>query len=106
MKKDVVVVDPDELREAHPKFGEFRRAHPYTWSGLTHADASQWADELLDATVSAKKNLIFDTTLSNGEWAAGFVKDLELTHHLNQEHHRRFRSAFRSGASPHGEGKS
>ncbi|WP_295861155.1 zeta toxin family protein [uncultured Xanthomonas sp.] len=77
MRNDVVLVDPDELREFHPQVNGFRNAHPYTWSGLTHPDASQWAEELLKATVDGKKNLIFDTTLSNGEWSAGLIKDLQ-----------------------------
>lgn len=77
LEGDVVQIDPDELRKYHPGVDEFRKAHPYTWSGLTHADASQWADELLEATAASKKNLIFDTTLSNGEWASQFVRDLQ-----------------------------
>ncbi|MGO4776735.1 zeta toxin family protein, partial [Lysobacter sp. 2RAB21] len=56
---DAITVDPDDIRDYHPNVSDFRKAHPYTWSGLTHADASQWADELLDATVKSKKNLIF-----------------------------------------------
>ncbi|MCW1777669.1 zeta toxin family protein [Pantoea ananatis] len=36
MRNDVVLVDPDELREFHPQVNGFRNAHPYTWSGLTH----------------------------------------------------------------------
>ncbi len=74
---DVVTVDPDALRDYHPGVDGFRHETPYTWSGRTHTDASQWADELLDATVSSKKNLIFDTTLSNGQWASELIKDLQ-----------------------------
>ncbi|WP_162253674.1 zeta toxin family protein [Lysobacter sp. Root690] len=77
LRNDAIVIDPDNLRDAHPHVTEFRRETPYTWSGRTHADASQWADELLDATVSAKKNLIFDTTLSNGQWTSELIKDLQ-----------------------------
>jgi predicted ABC-type ATPase len=74
---NVVKIDPDELRDFHPHVNEFRNTHPYNWSGLTHPDASQWAEELLKATVDGKKNLIFDTTLSDGEWSAGLIKDLQ-----------------------------
>lgn len=38
---DGVVVDPDELRRHHPRFHALQREFPYTWSGQTHADASQ-----------------------------------------------------------------
>ncbi len=73
---DAITVDPDDLRDYHSNINEFRKANPYTWSGLTHVDASQWADELLQATVESKKNLIFDTTLSNGQWTSELIKDL------------------------------
>ncbi|MEA0950134.1 zeta toxin family protein [Xanthomonas campestris pv. campestris] len=75
--RDVVLIDPDELRNAHPEVSALRNAHPYTWSGYTHSDASQWADELLQVTIEGKKNLIFDTTLSNGQWSAELIKDLQ-----------------------------
>lgn len=74
---DAVLIDPDALRDHHPRVGEYRGAQPYTWSGLTHADASKWADELLQATVEAKKNFIFDTTLSNGQWTSELIRDLQ-----------------------------
>ncbi|MBO9859236.1 zeta toxin family protein [Xanthomonas sp. A1809] len=74
---DVVKIDPDELRDFHPQVKALRNAHPYTWSGYTHPDASQWADELLQATIEGRKNLIFDTTLSNGQWSSELIKDLQ-----------------------------
>ncbi|RMH94150.1 hypothetical protein EBB59_03025 [Lysobacter pythonis] len=52
---NAVTGDPDALREFHPQAKEFQRTHPYTWSGDIHPDASQWADELLEATVSGRK---------------------------------------------------
>lgn len=77
LQGDAVTVDPDELRRFHPDISDFRRETPYTWSGRTHADASQWADELLNETVAGRKNLIFDTTLSNGQWASELINDLK-----------------------------
>nr|WP_241148172.1 zeta toxin family protein [Xanthomonas axonopodis] len=99
---DVVKIDPDELRDFHPQVKSLRNAHPYTWSGYTHADASQWADELLQATIEGRKNLIFDTTLSNGQWSAELIKDLQsrgydvevramAAHKLESEHGVDFR---------------
>ncbi|MNV34262.1 Zeta toxin [compost metagenome] len=41
-------------------------------------DAGAWAADLLEATVSERKNLIFDTALSNGKWASeSRIKDLQ-----------------------------
>ncbi|NIK38857.1 peptidoglycan hydrolase-like protein with peptidoglycan-binding domain [Xanthomonas arboricola] len=67
---DSIKIDPDELRRYHPRIDEFRHENPFSWSSRTHSDASQWADELLAEATSSKKNIIFDTTLANGEWAS------------------------------------
>ncbi|MBX4967755.1 zeta toxin family protein [Rhizobium binae] len=77
LANDLVKIDPDALRDFRPGVDALRAANPYTWSGLTHTDASQWADKLLDATVSGKKNLIFDSALSNGEWSSELIRDLQ-----------------------------
>ena len=74
---DIVPIDPDELRDYHPRVREFRSAHPYTWSSHTQADAGQWADELREAAVAGRKHFIFDTTLSNGSWSAELIRDLQ-----------------------------
>ena len=74
---DVINIDPDELRDYHPRVREFRSAHPYTWSSHTQADAGQWADELREAAVAGRKHFIFDTTLSNGSWSAELIRDLQ-----------------------------
>lgn len=67
---DSIKIDPDELRRYHPRIDEFRHENPFSWSSRTHSDASQWADELLAEATSSKKNIVFDTTLANGEWAS------------------------------------
>lgn len=77
LSNDVLTVDPDELRDYYPGAGQLRRESPYDWSRHTHADAGQWADELREAAVTGRKNFIFDTTLSNGQWTAGLIKDLQ-----------------------------
>ncbi|MEG8127959.1 zeta toxin family protein [Xanthomonas hortorum pv. gardneri] len=67
---DSIKIDPDELRRYHPRIDEFRHENPFSWSSRTHSDASQWADELLAEATYSKENIIFDTTLANGEWAS------------------------------------
>ena len=73
LRDNVVTVDPDELRGYHPKVNALRQQHPYTWSGQTHGDASQWATELRNAAVSERKNLILDTTMPR----ADVIQDLQ-----------------------------
>ncbi|GHE40674.1 hypothetical protein GCM10007167_23400 [Vulcaniibacterium thermophilum] len=77
MSGDLVAVDPDELRKHHPSIQTLHQQHPYTWPKHTHPDASQWADELLDAVIDGRKNLIYDTTLANDEWGVKVVKRLQ-----------------------------
>lgn len=74
---NVVVVDPDELRDAYPGVERLYERHPYTWAGHTHEDASQWAKELRSAAVEGRRNLILDTTLGNGDSAIKLIKDLQ-----------------------------
>ena len=77
LKNDVIVVDPDSLRDAHPRVGEFRNAHPYTWADDTHPDASAWAKELRAAAIEGRKNLILDTTLGDGDKAVALINELK-----------------------------
>lgn len=70
---NVVTVDPDELRSFHPQAHGLRQQHPYTWSGQTHGDASQWATELRDAAIGERKNIILDTTTPRTD----VIKDLQ-----------------------------
>lgn len=74
---DVVPIDPDALRDAHPDVERLRQQYPYTWAAHTHEDASQWAKELRAAAVEGRRNIILDTTLGNGESAVTLIKDLQ-----------------------------
>jgi hypothetical protein len=74
---NIVPIDPDGQRELHPDFKKLREAHPYTWSGHTHYDASRWAGELRDAAVAGRRNLIVDTTLGNADSAIKNIKGLQ-----------------------------
>lgn len=67
---DAVTIDPDALRDQDPRLAKFRSEYPYDWSGRTHSFASEAADKLLETSSAQKKNLVFDTTLSNGQWAS------------------------------------
>ena len=74
---NIVPIDPDAQREFHLDFKKLREAHPYTWSGHTHYDASRWAGELRDAAVAGRRNLIVDTTLGNADSAIKNIKGLQ-----------------------------
>lgn len=77
LHRDVIRIDPDELRDAHPDVERLRQQHPYTWAGHTHEDASQWAKELRAAAIEGRRNIILDTTLGNGDSAVTLIKDLQ-----------------------------
>lgn len=73
MGGDAAVLDPDELRNAHPDARNLRSQKPYTWSGDTHGDASRWAQELRADAIAQRKNLVLDTTMPR----ADVIKDLQ-----------------------------
>lgn len=74
---DAIPIDPDALREMHRDAPQLVQQHPYTWSGHTHSDASQWAKELRSLAVEGHRNLILDTTLGNGDAAVNLIKNLQ-----------------------------
>ena len=74
---NIVKIDPDELRDQHPGFKQFREQEPYTWSDRTHPDASAWAKELRQAAVEGQRNVLIDTTLGNADSAVKTIKDLQ-----------------------------
>lgn len=74
---NVIVIDTDGYRDAHPDVKEFRKQHPYDWGDDTHPDASAWAKEMLKKATDEGKNFIFDTTLSDGNKAAALIDQLK-----------------------------
>lgn len=74
---DVVAIDPDQLRDAHPGVKAFRQEHPYGWADHTHGDASSWAKELRQAAIDGRKNIIIDTTLDDGGKAVELISKLK-----------------------------
>lgn len=73
MGGNAAVIDPDELRSAHPDVHRLRSQKPYTWSGETHSDASRWAQELRADAVAQRKHLVIDTTMPR----ADVIKELK-----------------------------
>jgi len=93
---DVIPIDPDALRGMHRDTPRLVQQHPYTWSGHTHNDASQWAKELRSLAIEGRRNLILDTTLGNSDSAVALIKELQakgydvevrgvVTHRLKSE---------------------
>src|SRR5690606_9493127 len=70
---DVATIDPDKLRRYHPQVEDLRRQHPYTWSGDTLREASQWAHELRADAVLQRKHLVIDTTTPK----ASLIRELQ-----------------------------
>ena len=70
---NIAVIDTDEMRAFHPQVKDFRRQHPYTWSGDTHGDASRWANELRADAMAQRKHLVIDTTTPR----VGLIEELQ-----------------------------
>lgn len=115
LNDDLVIIDPDRLQGYYPDVGELRSAAPYAWSANISRDVVGWAAALCEEAVQGKKNLIIDTTLSDGEGAAEQIRMLQANgyevemrvvaaHRLESELgvDRRFLSGFlRDGHGPH-----
>lgn len=66
MRSDVVLIDSDDLRKFHPSVSDWHGTHPYTLSGLTYPEASQWLRQFeanakkatLGATLGGEERLV------------------------------------------------
>ena len=74
---DILLVDTDEMRKFHPEVEHFRRDNPYGWHQDTHPDARLWSPELRNAAIEGRKNILIDTTLSDGKDAVSLIKELQ-----------------------------
>jgi hypothetical protein len=58
-------VDTDDLRFRHPRFLELSAENDLTAASRTQPEAGKWADELTEAAISERRNVIIDGTLKN-----------------------------------------
>jgi predicted ABC-type ATPase len=72
-----VTVDPDVFRASHPKYQEYNLLDDKKTAEWTHEDASRVADEIRNAAIAGKFNLIVDGTLKNKKKALALVEKLK-----------------------------
>jgi predicted ABC-type ATPase len=72
-----VTVDVDEYRPKHPMYRDLARKDDRTAASLVQHDASLWADELRDAAIAERRNLIIDGTLKSPERAEELCRTLK-----------------------------
>ncbi|MGC8475012.1 MAG: zeta toxin family protein [Acetobacteraceae bacterium] len=68
-----LLIDPDELREYHPRYVALVEQDPAHAASRVHPDAARWADELREAALARRLNVIVDGTLRDPEWATGMA---------------------------------
>jgi len=64
-ERGAVEVDVDALRRYHPQYADFLAQDDLSAAPRTQRNASRWADELRDAAIVGRRNLIIDGTLKN-----------------------------------------
>lgn len=80
LQGDLIRIELDELGDYHPNVDELRRLAPLTWGKQVHEDAAAWGEALTSAVMRGRKNLLLDTSLSDGSWlSADFVEALECS---------------------------
>lgn len=65
-----VFIDIDDLRADHPEYGALSRADDRTAATLVQHDASAWGDELRQAAMAQRRNIVIDGTLKSEKSAA------------------------------------
>jgi predicted ABC-type ATPase len=71
-----VVVDVDAYRPEHPNYRALASSDDRTAASLVQHDASLWADELRDAAIASRRNLIIDGTLKSPDGAEELCRQL------------------------------
>lgn len=80
LQGDFIRIELDELGDYHPDVNELRRQAPLTWGTQVHEDAVAWGEALTSAVMRGRRNLLLDTSLSDGSWvSADFVEALECS---------------------------
>ncbi|MGL4766948.1 MAG: zeta toxin family protein [Formosimonas sp.] len=59
---NIVTIDPDVLRDKYPNVDAIKSQKPYTWSDVTHEEASSWGKELRAEMIAQRKNILIDGT--------------------------------------------
>lgn len=62
---NVVIINSDELKPFHPQIDEIAKKYPAYYTKVTNQESNPWTDNLYDATVEGKYNVIFEGTGRN-----------------------------------------
>ena len=71
-----VLIDPDRLRDRHPHYLQHVREDDKTAAERVHPDASQWAKELRQDAIEARRNIVLDATLNDKQKARELLGQL------------------------------
>ena len=62
---NVVIINSDELKPFHPRINELAKRYPEYYTKVTNQESNFWTDNLFDATVNGRYNIIFEGTGRN-----------------------------------------
>lgn len=62
---NVVIINSDELKPFHPRIDELAKRYPKYYTKVTNQESNFWTDNLFDATVNGRYNIIFEGTGRN-----------------------------------------
>lgn len=62
---NVVIINSDELKPFHPRIDELAKKYPQYYTKVTNQESNFWTDNLFDATIANKYNVIFEGTGRN-----------------------------------------
>lgn len=62
---NAVIINSDELKPFHPRIDELAKKYPQYYTKVTNPESNFWTDNLFDATIANKYNVIFEGTGRN-----------------------------------------
>lgn len=77
LDKNAVFVNTDALRRFYPKFKDLGSMDDTTAAQITHHDASEWRNQLLDKAVETRRNVVMEGVFKDGPWLVSKIKVLK-----------------------------
>lgn len=74
--RNVVIINGDDYRSAHPKSDEILRLHEIDYAKLTDSDGREWTKNLFSHAIETRRNIIFESTMRNDEPICSTIKYL------------------------------
>lgn len=74
---NAVIINSDELKPFHPRIDELAKKYPQYYTKVTNQESNFWTDNLFDAAIANKYNVIFEGTGRNLKLLENMIRQMK-----------------------------